>query len=80
MRSELFNLSLFVSAIAKVLLMTGLGMGGAVALFAECSGVRVVALGFEKVSGLGQLAKTGILIPANLNPATSPARKARRYA
>jgi len=36
---------------------------------------------FTQVSGLGQLAKAGILIPVkNLNPATSPARKARRYA
>jgi hypothetical protein len=46
-RSELLNLSLFVSAIAKVLLMTGVGLGGAVALFAECCGFRVVALGLE---------------------------------
>ena len=142
MRSELLNLWLFISAIAKVLLMTGLGMGGVVALFAECCGFRVVALGkslcaaslraaenresrlgLREVKGIlalwavagktgaefstppslsenceadptvgiqsgphrasfraGQLAKTGILIPVNLNPATSPARKARRYA
>lgn len=35
MNAELLNLSLFVRAIAKVLLMTGLGMGGALALLAE---------------------------------------------
>lgn len=81
MRSELCNLSLFVSAIAKFLLMTGLGMGGAVALFAECCGFRVVALGFEKVSGPAQLACGLNFVPANnFEGATSPARKARRYA
>jgi len=46
--SELLNLSLFVAAIAKVLLMTGVGVGGAIALVAECCGFKVVALGFEK--------------------------------
>jgi hypothetical protein len=76
--SELSNLSLFVSAIAKVLLMTGLGMGG------------VVALGFEKVSRkhlkvsrkvwAGQLGSR-ILIPVKLNSnrPTSPARKAKGW-
>ena len=33
-----------------------------------------------KSSGAGQLATKRILIPVNRNPATSPARKARRYA
>ena len=81
MRSELLNLSLFISAIAKFLLMTGLGMGGVVALLAECCGVRVVALGIEKVSGSVQLACGLSFVPANnFNRATSPARKARRYA
>lgn len=76
MRSELLNLSLFVSAIAKFLLMTGIGLGGA------------VALGFEKVSRkhlrvsrkvwAGQLAHGLSFVPANnFNRATSPARKAR---
>ena len=80
MHSELSNLSLFVSAIAKVLLMTGVGVGGAVALFAECCGFRVVALGIEKVSG--EAVRARILIPADLNSdrPTSLSRKVRRYA
>jgi len=52
MKAELLNLSLFISAIAKVLLMTGVGVGGAVALFAECCGFRVVALGIEMCGGV----------------------------
>lgn len=59
MTAELHNLSLFVSALAKFLLMTGLGIGGAIALVAECCGwkipVKIVALGIEQVRG-GQLA------------------------
>lgn len=81
--TELSNLSLFVCALAKFLLMTGVGLGGAIALVAECCGFRVVALGFEKVSqpvsqpgsGGGQLANS---IPVLLRAtATSPPRKVR---
>ena len=54
--TELHNLSLFFSAIAKFLLMTGLGIGGAVALIAECCGWKIADFGFEKVSVGGQLA------------------------
>lgn len=80
MHSELLNLSLFVGAIAKVLLMTGVGVGGAIALLAECCGFRVVALGIEKV--LGEAVRARILIPADLNSdrPTSLSRKVRRYA
>ena len=53
-RAELLNLSFLVCAIAKVLLMTGIGMGAAVALLAECCGFRVVALGIEEF-GTGAL-------------------------
>ena len=53
-RAELLNLSFFVCAIAKVLLMTGIGMGAAVALLAECCGFRVVAFGIEEF-GTGAL-------------------------
>jgi hypothetical protein len=77
MHSELLNLSLFVSAIAKVLLMTGVGMGGVVALLAECCGFRVVALGVDQVSGDGQLAPLSDQLRTSESWATSPSRKVR---
>jgi len=55
--TELSNLLLFFTAIAKFLLITGVGLGGAVVVIAECCGFRVVALGVEKVRS-GQLART----------------------
>lgn len=89
--TELHNLSLFVSALAKFLLMTGLGIGGAIALIAECCGwkivpVKIVALGIEQVPG-GQLATRSKrrseagregnrqLLVAASDRATSPPRK-----
>ena len=67
--TELHYLSLFVRAIVKVLLMTGLGMGGALALLAECCGFRVVALGIEKVSERAVSRDTSIAIGEGNQPA-----------
>ena len=77
----LSNLSLFIRAIAKVLLMTGLGLGGALALVAELYGVRIVELGFEQVRG-GQLAMQKRLsaFTSFRRPATSLPRKESRRA
>lgn len=68
MNAELSYLSLFVRAIAKVLLMTGLGMGVTLALIAECCGFRICALGFEKVSGRAVSHSTSIALSEGNKP------------
>lgn len=74
--TELHNLSLFVSALAKFLLMTGVGIGGAIALIAECCGWKIVALGIEQVSGraVSHMEKSA------LSDGNKPARKEWRVA
>ena len=75
----LSNLCLLFLAIAKVLLMTGLGPAIAIAILYECSGVRVVRVGFEKVSGARRLAWVQHR-PAESLPAIRPSRKVARVA
>jgi hypothetical protein len=73
------NLCLLFLAIAKVLLMTGLGPAIAIAILYECYGVRIVRVGVEKVSAGGQLAERNKLLAVAefRNAATSPPRKER---
>lgn len=67
--NEFHNITLFFSAIAKVLLMTGLGIGGAVALIAECCGWKIVALGIEQVSERAVSHNTSVVLTDGNKPA-----------
>jgi len=69
MTSELSNLLLFFTAIAKFLLITGVGLGGAVVVLAECCGFRVVALGIEKVSERAVSHCTSVVLSDGNKPA-----------
>ena len=80
MNSELSNLWLFVCAIAKFLAMTGVGLAGAVVVLAECCGVRVIALGFEKVQHQVRGGQLALLSDDRNQWATSPPRKEWRHA
>ena len=75
------DLLLFLFALAKASLLTGIGPGIVLAVLAECCGFRVVEIGIEKVQHQvrgGQLARLNDreLIPAE-SWATSPPRKVR---
>jgi len=77
--TTLSNLRLFAFAIAKAAILTGLAP--AVILAFCCERVKVLKIGFEQVSGDGQLAPQRILIPANLSSgATSASRNQWRMA
>lgn len=74
------NLYILFLAIAKAALLTGIGPALAVAIVLELRGVRIVAIGVEKVSASGQLAERNKLLAVAefRSPATSPARKVRK--
>jgi hypothetical protein len=73
------NLCLLFLAIAKLLLLTGLGPAIAIAILYECFGVRIVRVGIEKVSGARRLAWVQHR-PAESLPAVRPSRKVARVA
>lgn len=87
MSRELSDFVIFLFAIAKVLLLTSVGVGIAIAVIAERCGFEVVALGVEQVrsesrpllalkhSGDGQLALSEKSVSSHW--ATSPSRKVR---
>jgi len=76
MTREILYFLVFLYAIAKVLAMTGLGVGLAAAFLAELREIRVVAIGVERVSGVRQLAKPSErAIPTFARSATSRTRK-----
>lgn len=70
------NLSLLFFALAKAALLTGIGPAVLLVILYEYCGVRIVRVGFEKVSGSGQLAERNELLAVAEFPnhATSPAR------
>ena len=77
--TELSNLWLFLCAIAKVLVMTGVGVGGVIVLVAECCGFRVVALGFEKFGrAVSQTNRDGLIPALSNREGNKPARNVLR--
>jgi len=72
------NLILFFLAILKAGFYCGFLPSLAIAILYECSGVRIVRVGFEKVSAGGQLASTENRWDASaFDRATSPPQKVR---